>query len=156
MTTPEMNFEENATKLSDFQSDKRISEMYYLWQLDCVMELHGLRGNIFYGKTLLFDDISKNSIEGQLIGELLGFLGATRLHHAGFNTVDFVVRQSFKFPLAEGYEDLWANFHRPSYSPPKLLTTSVLNGIMETLFKRGGGNQYALSRLNELIALKQL
>ncbi|NQW34976.1 MAG: hypothetical protein HQ470_04135 [Methylophilales bacterium] len=153
MTSFQLNFDEPVLAIADFARDKCLTQDFFEWQLSNFKSYSEIRGNVFYDKRLLLQNIDKASPEGQIIGELLGYLGSERVHNLGLNDVDFLVNQSFYFPLGNGYEDLWKNFHKPSYVPPILLTYAHFLGELERLFKRGGENNYALGRLNELRVL---
>ncbi len=150
MKSLEINFDEQNTCLIDFSSDKSITRDYFDWQLSNFQEYRKIRGNVFYDRSVLLLDIHSKSSEAQIIGELLGYLGSLRLHSGDLNSANFVVKNTFDLPLIEGFEELWANFHKPSYQPPTLLTLSELINQMESLFRRGMTNGYALERLNEL------
>jgi hypothetical protein len=150
MTSLELEFNAPSQSLVDFVSDKSLTQAYYDWQLSNLLNYRDTRGNIFYDKSVLLQDIEKLSKEGQIIGELLGYLGSERHHSAKLNSVDFVISRSFDFPITDGYEDLWRNFHKPSYVPPTLLTYADFINQLEYLFKRGDGNTYALTRLSVL------
>jgi hypothetical protein len=150
MTSLELDFNVPSQSLADFVADKCLTQTYYYWQVTNILNYRDIRGNIFYDKSVLLQDIEKPSKEGQIIGELLGYLGSERHHTVKLNSVDFVICRSFDFPVTEGYEDIWKSFHKPSYVPPILLTYADFLNQLEYLFKRGGGNNYALSRLSDL------
>ena len=150
MTSLELDFTTPSQSLVDFVPDKSLTQAYYDWQLSNILNYRNTRGNIFYDKRVLLLDGEKLSNEGQIIGELLGYLGSEREHSAILNSADFVIRRSFDFPVSDGFEDIWKNLHKPSYVPPTLLTYADFLNQLEYLFKRGGGNTYALSRLSDL------
>ena len=150
MTSFQLNFDEPVLVTADFARDKCLTQDFFEWQLSNFKLYTEIRGNVFYDKSVLLHDIEKASLEGQIIGELLGYLGSERVHNVGLNNADFLVNQSFDSPLRDGYEDLWQNFHKPSYVPPILLTYAHFFNELERLFKRGGENNYVLARLNEL------
>ena len=153
MESFEINFDQQETRLSDFSIDKAITEEYFDWQLSKFHEYRRIRGNVFYDRSVLFLDLPSKSPEAQILGELLGYFGSLRLHSGDLNSANFVVKNTFDLPLIEGFEELWANFHKPSYQPPTLLTLSELISQMESLFRRGMTNGYALERLNKLKVL---
>jgi hypothetical protein len=153
MTSFQLNFDEPVLVIADFARDKCLTQNFFEWQLSNFRLYSEIRGNVFYDKSVLLQDIEKASLEGQIIGELLGYLGSERVHNVGLNDADFLVNQSFDSSLGIGYEDLWKNFHKPSYVPPILLTYAQFLDELERLFKRGGENNYALGRLTELRVL---
>ena len=153
MTSLELDFNAPSQSLVDFVADKSLTQAYYNWQLSNILNYRDTRGNIFYDKSVLLQDIEKLSKEGQIIVELLGYLGSERHHSTKLNSVDFVICRSFDFPVSVGFEDIWKNFHKPSYVPPTLLTRADFINQLEFLFSRGGGNSYALARLNDLKVL---
>ncbi len=145
-----MNFEVPEVKLADFAKDKSITQDFYNWQLNKFLNLRESRGNVFYDKKLDVREWPPYSLEGQIIRELLGFLGAVCTQSAEHHTANYIVQHSFDFPLTEGYEEIWGSFHKPSYTPPTLLTTTELIEHMDSLFQRGAPNEYALDRLAKL------
>jgi hypothetical protein len=150
MTSLELDFNVPTQSLVDFVADKSLTQAYYDWQLSNILNHRDIRGNIFYDKSVLLQDIEKLSKVGQIIGELLGYLGSERHHSAKLNSVDFVICRSFDFPVTDGYEDIWKSFHKPSYVPPTILTYADFINQLKYLFMRGGRNSYALSRLSDL------
>lgn len=150
MTSLELDFNASSHRLVDFVADKSLTQAYYDWQLSNILNYRNARSNIFYDKSVLLQDIEKLSKEGQIIGELLGYLGSERHQGTKLNSMNFVICRSFDFPVSVGYEDIWKNLHKPSYAPPTLLTYADFLNQLEYLFKRDGGNTYALSRLSDL------
>ncbi len=145
-----INFDQQETRLSDFSVDKAITEEYFDWQLSKFHEYRRIRGNVFYDRSVLFLDLPSKSPEAQILGELLGYLGSTRVHSGDLNSANFVVKHTFDFPLIQGFDGLWMNFHKPSYEPPTILTLGELITQIESLFRRGMTTGYTLDRLNEL------
>jgi hypothetical protein len=150
MNSTEINFEVPEVKLADFAKDKSITQDFYNWQLNKFLKLRESRGNVFYDKKLDVREWSPYFQEGQIIRELLGFLGAVCTQSAEHHTANYIVQHSFEFPLTEGYEEIWGSFHKPSYVPPTLLTTQELITYMDSLLRRGLGNDYAISQITKL------
>jgi hypothetical protein len=130
--------------------DRCITEEYYEWQFNLFEERFHQINNVFYNKEFLFTSLDKNGRASQIVGILLGRLGATRHHEGGINSFSYVIMSEINFPTKVGFEPILDNMHKPSYIAPTILTMDVFLAALHTLFSRSGGDQYALNLIREL------